>query len=55
METNDIRKQMSVTQTQLNNTTDAEQRRKITNQLTILKYKAQIEEIKHKIQMLQNS
>ena len=53
MEQNDIRNQMTLTQTELNLTKDPEQRKKITNHLTILRYKQQISDLQNKIKALQ--
>ena len=55
MESSDIRDHITITQTKLNLTKDLGQRKKIMNQLTILKYKMDIEQIKQKIGMLQKS
>ena len=52
MEQNDIRSQMTVKQTQLNLTQDPQQRQKITDQLTILRYKQQIQDLQQKIRAL---
>ncbi len=53
MEQNDIRNQMAVTQHELNVTTDPNQRKKITDQLTILRYRQQIADLQQKIKSLQ--
>lgn len=53
METNYIRNQMTIKQTELNLTHQPDQRKKITNQLTILRYRLEIENIKEKIKKLQ--
>ena len=55
MESSDIQNQITITHTKLNLTKDSDQRKKIMNQLTILKYKMEIEQIKQKIRMLQKS
>jgi hypothetical protein len=54
METN-LNNQLTLKNTELNLTTDAEQRKKITNQLTILKYRKEIEALQQKIKLLQQN
>lgn len=55
MENLDIKNQMTVRQTELNLTSDTDQRKKIMNQLAILKYRLEIDNPRHKIEQLQIS
>lgn len=55
MESNEIKNKMRVKQTLLDSTTDSAQRKKIINQLLILRCKWDIEQIKLKIEMIEKS
>ena len=55
MENLDIENQMTVKQTELNLTSDTDQRKKIMNQLAILKYKLDIDNLRRKIEKLQKN